>query len=147
MLWSDLVAASGKNAVMAIKRFNESNTAPVESKNQKPLNGSSIKVAGSIPPLAESYRSDLVGPFNDNVLQYRIIVSSLLGYVDLFLCETMSRISESKAAVTAAIEVMKGIISSKIRMLARCIILDAVYKYYLCIQFFIFYLHNLSNES
>ena len=132
---------------MAIKRFNKSNTAPVESKNYTALNGINIKVAGSIPPLAESYRSDLVGPFTDNVLQYRVIVSSLLGYVDLFLCETMSCISESKAAVTAAIEVMKGIINSKIRMRARCMILDAMYKYYLCVQFFIFYLHNLSNES
>ena len=104
---------------MAKKRFYKSNTAPVESKNKKPLNGSSIKVAGSIPPLAESYRSDLVGPFQDNVLQYRVIVSSLLGYVDLFLCETMSCILESKAAVTAAVEVMKGIINSKTKMRAE----------------------------
>ena len=107
---------------MAKNRHYKSNTASAESKNKFPLNGSSIKVAGSIPPLAESYRSDLVGPFQDNVLQYRIIVSSLLGYVDLFLCETMSCISESNAAVTAAIEVMKGIINSKIRMRARCMI-------------------------
>ena len=94
--------------------YKSSTTAPVESQNRIPLNGRSIKVAGSIPPLAESYRSDLVGPFQDNVLQYRVIVSALLGYVDLFLCETMSCILESKAAVTAAVEVMKGIINSKI---------------------------------
>ena len=67
------------------------------------------KIAGSLPPLAESYRSDLVGPFKDNVLQYRVIVNALLDYVDLFLCETMSTAMESKAAVVAATEIMKGI--------------------------------------
>ena len=66
------------------------------------------KIAGSIPPLAESYRADLVGSFETNVLQYRVIVSSLINYVDLFLCETMSTINESKSAVVAAIETMKG---------------------------------------
>ena len=67
-----------------------------------------LKIAGCLPPLSESYRSDLVGPLETNVLQYRVIVSSLISHVDLFLCETMSSTIESKSAVLAAVEIMKG---------------------------------------
>ena len=101
-MWKDVVTASGECAKKAKEMFcksNENKSRPYSSK---------IKIAGGLPPLAESYRPDLVGPFENNVLQYRVIVSSLLGYVDLFLCETMSSIEESKSAVVAAVEVMKG---------------------------------------
>ena len=41
-------------------------------------------------------------------MQYQIIVNSLLDYVDLFICETMSTIAESESAIEAAMKVMRG---------------------------------------
>jgi S-methylmethionine-dependent homocysteine/selenocysteine methylase len=67
-----------------------------------------IQIAGCLPPLSESYRSDLVGTFTNNVLQYPVIVTSLLDHVDLFLCETISTIAETKSAIEAAVGVMGG---------------------------------------
>jgi len=61
-----------------------------------------VKVAGSLPPLADSYRPDLVGPFEDNVKQYTIIAQAIAPFSDYLLCETMSTVDEARAAVTAA---------------------------------------------
>jgi S-methylmethionine-dependent homocysteine/selenocysteine methylase len=61
-----------------------------------------VKVAGSLPPLADSYRPDLVGPFAENVEQYKIIANSIAPFSDYILCETMSTVDEARAAVTAA---------------------------------------------
>lgn len=61
-----------------------------------------VKVAGSLPPLAESYRPDLVGPFEENVKQYMTIAKSIAPFADLLLCETMSTVDEARAAATAA---------------------------------------------
>jgi len=66
-----------------------------------------------LPPLSESYRHDLVGPYTENVMQYQIVVNTLIDYVDLFICETMSTIAESKSAVEAATTVMKEIKQQK----------------------------------
>ena len=61
-----------------------------------------VRVAGSLPPLDESYRYDLVptaeiaGPIYEN------LVGILQPYVDLFVCETMSCVRESVIAATAA---------------------------------------------
>ena len=98
-LWEDVVIASGENAARAKERY-------LDSRERHNLGN--VKIAGAIPPLAESYRHDLVGPYKENVMQYQIIIRALLDYVDLFICETMSTIEESKAAVEAAIKVMKG---------------------------------------
>ena len=106
-LWKDVIVASGENAVKAKQNFLVSykqNTTGL-SKDQRQ---NCIKIAGALPPLAESYRHDLVGPYEENVMQYQIIVRTLLNYVDYFICETMSTIAESKSAVDAAITVMKG---------------------------------------
>lgn len=81
-----LVAAAGKRAR--------------ESCDARPLLGT--KVAGALPPLAESYRPDKVGPFDENLKQYKIIVDSIAPFSDLLLCETMSTADEARAAVTAA---------------------------------------------
>ena len=59
-----------------------------------------VLVAGSLPPLDESYRFDLVpgdevaGPI------YQSIVEALNPYVDLFICETMSCAREARNAAT-----------------------------------------------
>jgi S-methylmethionine-dependent homocysteine/selenocysteine methylase len=63
--------------------------------------GCGVKVAGCIPPLAESYRPDKVGAFEDNVKDYNLIVKSIAPYSDLLVCETMSTADEARAAVTA----------------------------------------------
>jgi len=62
-----------------------------------------IKVAGCLPPLNESYRADRVGTFEENLVQYRIISSSIAPFSDVLLCETMSTAQEARAAVTAAL--------------------------------------------
>ena len=101
------MVSSGENAIKARDQF-------VVSCKQKPFDSinnqknCSIKVAGALPPLSESYRHDLVGPYTENVMEYQIVVNTLIDYVDLFICETMSTIAESKSAVEAATTVMKG---------------------------------------
>lgn len=59
-------------------------------------------IAGSLPPLQESYRPDLVGSFEAMLPVYEEQVAHLTPFVDFFLCETMSNIRESLAAATAA---------------------------------------------
>merc|ERR1719414_2736096 len=63
-----------------------------------------VSVAGSLPPLAESYRPDLVGPFDENLAHYRTIARTIAEYSDVLLCETMSTVDEARAACTAALE-------------------------------------------
>jgi len=63
-----------------------------------------IRVAGCLPPLAESYRYDKVGPFAENVEDYKTIVKAMKPYADVWLAETMSTADEGRAACTAAME-------------------------------------------
>ena len=61
-----------------------------------------VLIAGSLPPLGESYRWDLV-PANETAQPiYQTLAQTLHPYVDLFLCETMSCVRESVNAVSAA---------------------------------------------
>jgi len=62
--------------------------------------GRKVKVAGSLPPLAESYRPDKVGPFEENAASYRLIAGELAPFVDVYICETMSTADEGRAALT-----------------------------------------------
>ncbi len=64
-----------------------------------------VAVAGSIPPLNESYRADLVPDANEAMPVYRKLVETLVPYVDLFVCETMSSITEAVNAARAVREV------------------------------------------
>ncbi|MEM9407442.1 MAG: homocysteine S-methyltransferase family protein, partial [Acidobacteriota bacterium] len=62
-------------------------------------------VAGSLPPLNESYRPDLV-PSSDVARPiYRALAMALEPDVDLFLCETMSSVQEARNAAIEAVEV------------------------------------------
>ena len=106
-LWKDVIVASCENAVKAKTKFlasEKQNTNGFFNRRKQ----KNIQIAGGLPPLAESYRHDLVGPYEENVMQYQIIVGTLLDYVDYLICETMSSIAESKSAVDAAIKVMTG---------------------------------------
>jgi len=61
-----------------------------------------VLIAGSLPPLAGSYRPDRVGDFDHIEPLYREQAEILMPHVDLFLCETMSSAAEGLAAATAA---------------------------------------------
>jgi len=61
-----------------------------------------VKVAGSLPPLSESFRPDLVPSGRDAATIYESMVKALEPNVDLFLCETMSSGAEALHAATAA---------------------------------------------
>jgi S-methylmethionine-dependent homocysteine/selenocysteine methylase len=68
-----------------------------------------VRIAGSLPPLAQSYRPDLVGPPETIEPLYRRIAAALAPGVDLFLCETMSSAAEARSAVRAAMEFGKPV--------------------------------------
>ena len=59
-------------------------------------------IAGSLPPLAGSFRPDRVGRFEEIVPIYREQAEVLAPHVDLLFCETMSSADEARAAATAA---------------------------------------------
>ena len=65
--------------------------------------GEEVSIAGSLPPLSESYRPDLVPPADDAVQIYRNLVEALHEYVDMYLCETMSTAEEAVTASTQAL--------------------------------------------
>ena len=58
-------------------------------------------IFGSLGPLVESYRPDLIMEFNDGVESYKVACRGLGDYVDAFLAETMSCIDESFQAIQA----------------------------------------------
>ena len=61
-----------------------------------------VLVAGGLPPLGLSYRADLV-PDDARIRPiYAGLAGALEPFVDLFICETMSSIRESRAAVGTA---------------------------------------------
>ena len=64
--------------------------------------GKDVAVAGSLPPLEESYRADLVPPPDVAQPVYRGVVEAFRDEVDLFICETMSSALEAKTAAGAA---------------------------------------------
>ncbi len=65
--------------------------------------GKVVTVAGSIPPLQQSYRPDLVMPAAEASPIYEKLVKALLPHVDMFICETMSSADEALNAATQAV--------------------------------------------
>lgn len=68
------------------------------------------KIAGSLPPLNGSYRPDRVQDRSVLDARYSEQAKLLAPYVDLFLCETMSTITEGLAAASAAAETGKPVL-------------------------------------
>jgi S-methylmethionine-dependent homocysteine/selenocysteine methylase len=68
-----------------------------------------VLIAGSLPPLAGSYRPDLVGESEDLLPLYLEQAELLAPYVDLILCETMSSAAEGRAAALAACQTGKPV--------------------------------------
>ncbi|MGF1508406.1 MAG: homocysteine S-methyltransferase family protein [Myxococcota bacterium] len=64
--------------------------------------GRSVRIVGSLPPLHGSYRPDRVRLIEELEPLYREQAEVLAPYVDGFLCETMSTISEALAAARGA---------------------------------------------
>ena len=60
-----------------------------------------VTVAGSLPPLEESYRPDLVIDKEEAVPIYETLIKELTPYVDIFICETMSSIKEMQHVIQA----------------------------------------------
>ena len=71
--------------------------------------GKSLLIAGSLPPLAGSFRPDLVGKIEDIEPLYLEHAELLAEYVDLILCETMSSAFEARAAALAACQTGKPV--------------------------------------
>ena len=70
--------------------------------------GKDVGVAGSLPPLEESYRADLVPPTAVAQPIYQGVVEALRDDVDLYLCETMSSAIEARNAASAALAYGEG---------------------------------------
>ena len=64
-------------------------------------NNGKILVAGSLPPLDESYRPDLVPNEEESVPIYEQLIKGLNPFVDIFLCETVSSILETSNILKA----------------------------------------------
>ncbi len=63
-----------------------------------------VAIAGCLPPLVASYRPDVSLSFKDSLDTYRRLVELQSPASNLFICETMSSITEARAACTAALE-------------------------------------------
>jgi S-methylmethionine-dependent homocysteine/selenocysteine methylase len=66
--------------------------------------GIEATIAGCLPPLVGSYHPELLPPYDDMLAEYRQIAAAQEGHVGLFICETMSKADEARAAVSAAAE-------------------------------------------
>lgn len=56
---------------------------------------------GSLGPLVESYRADMIKDHVQGVSDYEIACKALIPHVDAFLAETMSCVEESSQAIEA----------------------------------------------
>ena len=65
------------------------------------VNNQEILVAGSLPPLDESYRPDLVPNEKESIPIYEELIDELNSFVDIFLCETVSSIAETSNVLKA----------------------------------------------
>jgi S-methylmethionine-dependent homocysteine/selenocysteine methylase len=63
-----------------------------------------VAIAGCLPPLVASYRSDVSLSFEESLASYRRLVELQSPASDVFLCETMASITEATAACTAGLE-------------------------------------------
>lgn len=66
--------------------------------------GRAVQIAGSLPPLSESYKPDSVPPPDHAAPIYRNLVEALHDFVDIYLCETMSTAEEAVTASTQALK-------------------------------------------
>lgn len=78
-----------------------------EARDESGVKG--VRVIGSLPPLSESYRPDLVGETESMLETYERLAGLLSKHVDIILCETMSSGREALAAAQAALKFGKPV--------------------------------------
>ena len=66
--------------------------------------GVDTTLVGCLPPLIGSYHPELLPPEPELLEEYREIVALQADWVDVFVCETMSKASEAQMAAKAACE-------------------------------------------
>jgi S-methylmethionine-dependent homocysteine/selenocysteine methylase len=64
--------------------------------------GIEADLAGCLPPLVGSYHPELLPSYEEMLAEYRLIAAEQASRVDFFLCETMSKAEEARAAAVAA---------------------------------------------
>lgn len=74
--------------------------------------GRDVLIAGVPPPLARTYRADLVGTTREIFPIYQDIADALAANVDIMLCETMSSSVEARVVAQAAAQTGKRIWAS-----------------------------------
>lgn len=79
---SEYMEQSGKIARRAIQKHNDHSASPAFA-------------FGSLGPLVESYRPDMIMSHDEGVKCYKLACHSLAPYTDAFLAETMSCVNES----------------------------------------------------
>ena len=89
--YEELARLAGNLAKTAVQRSNEA-----------------AQIAGSIPPLDESYRPDLIRSPDECRPVYMNLVKALLPNIDCFLCETMTSIQEATVAIEAVKSALGG---------------------------------------
>jgi S-methylmethionine-dependent homocysteine/selenocysteine methylase len=67
--------------------------------------GIEADLAGCLPPLVGSYHPELLPSYDELLAEYRLIAAEQADRVDFFLCETMSKAEEARAAAVAAAEI------------------------------------------
>ena len=88
----DLIRAGGECAQEARKIARDEGLTSADT----------ILIAGSLPPLHETYRADRVADYDELSAGYRMIVDAVSPYSDVLLCETMHSSQEAYAAAEAA---------------------------------------------
>ena len=89
--YEELARLAGSLAKTAVRRSNKA-----------------VQIAGSIPPLDESYRPDLIRSPDECRPVYINLVKALLPNIDCFLCETMTSIQEASVAIEAVKSALGG---------------------------------------
>lgn len=79
------------------------NNAKIAAKQAVAMcNHKHVKIAGCLPPLVASYKAQACLSYNESYLIYKQLVALQNDACDFFICETMSSITEAKAACAAA---------------------------------------------
>ena len=103
-LQQELVEAAGQLAHAAA---NEASTAAAggqasSGNGSGSASGRQVLVAGSLPPLQESYQASGLQAFEEMQPQYHLLAGLLKPHCDLLLCETLATVTEGLAAASAA---------------------------------------------
>lgn len=89
----DLVATSGRLARESVTHFIASKKSQQDEPQQD--DQSDCFVLGSLGPLSESYRADLILPHDQAIQDYQVAIKALRPNVDAIIAETMSCVTES----------------------------------------------------